>query len=837
MARSLRELIDYLLNEISLCGDFGASPFDVCRFINEFYDEATSHAPTAGAASPAQANAGLKESNADGPWPRQTVDRPFQEKVWTWLTRNPEVSVGKDREGNHLSLTEVEATHKGRGDAIAKSPFLRQSSRQSSAGGTEGDLKTRLTDHEITQVSSEATEGLQVFVSTSRMWLAVAGHERDDARVPPLEFTLLSIIAMHKGRGIAQPELTRLSGQDKRSVPKRTDKLARNGYIEKKAVHFKSTRTSLCTLQRFVGTADVTNDEEDHTLYDFKAILDRLFGILKECQVITRDDLKEYMDMKARKPRKILGRALRKLERIGCLEKVRAVSQYNDILRSKHVSFRLIREPTEEDFRLFYEDSRALVAFLNKGDDDEEGEKDGEEETEGVTPQWTPDRPFYNQIYTLIEASGTQGMTNLEIVKSSVGIFYRRSIEATMNRLVETWPSAQPLHLRKFAIVRDSALQGTVSHYIHYTFNNFQKLLDEGKVARDAIEQVFPTSNKSRKGTQIAPLGAIPDLDEYGFPLNDRPAGLVKGGSASLRECLEVVKPTPPPITRWQPRVERRADGTREVVLDRPHHASIRVDRDAVRHAEVSDAEEVGAATTTEGGSSGRKRRASHMEEDQETLEPLGSRKKAKAIKAAEPMSEKEKLEVLGMDMTWTEYAALVIPRPTAGAYLTSFGKRRPTGHAQGRPRKSRILIVKSERLREFEWFKEAEPSVAIASQESIAEETRETQRSQPEDRRLSMRKRKRVQYEEPSPEMEEQEVVVVDHMESADVEEVSDHSPKRGRPRKDKNVRRSVQAASTTTQSTEQMATISDETPGYAASAAGVVSVEEVREAKAAIP
>lgn len=824
----------------------------MCRFINEYYDEATNPNPAADAdatAAPASASAsapaehastssGQAESvqggsNVDEIPMKQLVDRPFQEKVWTWLTRNPEVSVGENREGNQLSLTEVEATHKRSGDANARSAFLRQSSRQPSAAGAGA------ASDEPAQSSSEATEGLQVFVSTSRMWLAVAGHERDDARVPPLEFALLSIIAMHKGKGIAQPELTRLSGQDKRSVPKRTDKLARNGYIEKKAVHFKSTRTSLCTLQRFVGTAEATNDEEDHSLYDFKAILDKLFGILKECKVITRDDLKEYMDMKERKPRKILGRALRKLERIGCLEKVKAVSQYNDILKSKHLSIRLIREPTEEDLRLFYEDSRALVAFLNKGDNDDEGEKDGEDETEGFTPHWTPDRPFYNQIYSLIEASGTQGMTNLEIVKSFVGMFYRRPTETTMNRLVEAWPYAQPLNLRKFAIIRDSALHGTISHYVHYTFDNFQKLVDEGKASRDAVEQVFPMSNKSRKGTSIAPLDAVPELDQYGFPLNEKPAGLVKNGSASLRECLEIAKPTSMPITRWQPRLVWQPDGTGEVVMDNPHYSTMRADRGSDRPGDedqstVADEGEAGAAVQRP--TAGEKRGVPHME-DEEHMESVSSRKRAKIAEPPKEMSEKEHLESLGMDMTWTEYAALVIPRPTPGAYLTPFGKRRPTGHARGRPRKSRILIIKSARLKEFEWFTapepEPEPQAATGPEDTITTESiGGAQPSETEDRRVSMRKRKRVQYTEPSPELAEQETVVADQpIPDMDSVEVSEQHPKLDRPRKGKGGRRSIPTSPLSTQPSEQVATVSGEATVSATTASEPALMETDRD------
>ncbi|KAI5284138.1 hypothetical protein KEM54_001565, partial [Ascosphaera aggregata] len=879
MAPSFNELIDYLLNEISLCGDFGrflvissalkddemgqavlgphkqpsevnatqkimfflfgcatgrtlhctqslwlltivwlgASPFDICRFIKEFYDEVSSCVPADAAQESAQdAVREVMDSHHSPSSMRQLVDRAFLETVWTWLTGNPEVSVGRRREGNNLTLSEVEATHKDKGDVSARSSFLRQSPRKSLTAETRDDEQPNSSTTENSNAVSDYTEGSHVFVSTSRMWLAVAGHERDDARLPPLEFALLSIIAMHKGKGIAQPELTRLSGQDKRSVPKRTDKLAQKGYIEKKAVHFKSTRTSLCTLQRFAGITEADTDEHDHSLYDFKAILDKLFSILKECQVITRDDLKEAMGMTDRKSRKILMRALKKLERIGCLERVKAVSQYSDILKSKHLSIRFIREPTKEDSRLFFEDSRALVDFLSRGEDEGEGDKDGEEETEGSTPQWTPDRPFYNQLYLLIEESGTRGMTNLEIVKSSVGIFYRRPIEATMNRLVEAWPSAQPLHLRKFVIVRDSALHGTISHYVHYTFENFMKLLDEGKVSKDALEQVFPAPNQRKKESRIAPLDAVAELDQYGFPRNERPTGLCRNGNASLRECLEVVKPVPTPITKWQPQIVRRPDGTREVVLDQAHHATIRRGRDIIGHEDslrASIAELEGAA---EGSSTAQKRKVPDDEEEG-TARLSPAQKRARRLDLGEERSEKERLEALGMDMTWTEYAVLAIPRPTAGAYLTPFGKKRPTGHARGRPRKSRILIVKSEKLREFEWFTNElshtsplpqETDDTTAPEESLQAQKGETDQSDNYHRGHSTRKRKRTHNEEPIGDVGEKTGTGEEQAQDQDVEQPDELRSKRGKHHPDEDLRRPIEIANSSIQKLSEAST-----------------------------
>lgn len=97
-----------------------------------------------------------------------------------------------------------------------------------------------------------STVGPRMYVSQNRTWQAVAGHSIDLQKVPGMQFVLLSIIAAKGANGILQPELTKLSGQDKRSVPGRTDELAQAGYIEKKPVQAGTVRTSLLVHKRFV---------------------------------------------------------------------------------------------------------------------------------------------------------------------------------------------------------------------------------------------------------------------------------------------------------------------------------------------------------------------------------------------------------------------------------------------------------------------------------------------------------------------------------------------------------------------------------------------------------
>lgn len=336
------------------------------------------------------------------------VDRRFQEKVWSWLAKNPEVSIGENGECNALSLSDVER-------------------RVNDAPNSEHTAQNQI----------------RVFVSKERTWLAITGHEPDENKLLATEFALLSIIASRKADGIAQTELVKLSGQDKRSVPKRTDQLQQKGYIEKRAVQIKSTRTSLCTLRKFMqaeqSSTETTKDQSSGQpqVIDYKEFSKQLFSILREHEIISRVDLKKILGFADRWRWRILSRALRKFERIGVLKRVKAMSQFSENDKHYFACVKLIREPTEKDLELFHEFSRGISTNLEQDDNaelDEDVEPTDatrespllnngemlnvmkrEEETDEagrILPLWTPDQTIHNLILDVVENAGTEGIMN-----------------------------------------------------------------------------------------------------------------------------------------------------------------------------------------------------------------------------------------------------------------------------------------------------------------------------------------------------------------------------------------------------------------------------------------
>lgn len=218
------------------------------------------------------------------------VDRPFLEQAWKWLTARPEIRLGGHPSHKGLTLSEVEARNAAIGGSKCFKP-VSQSLQQDPIGAaclepglfnnvhngldvqhpklaisadttslhevsrdTAKDPVTHPTDVQHVQPSkasagrraskkpTKATKAstheseIRLYASENRMWHALTGHGPDTQKIKPLEFACLSGIAASGVDGIYQSDLVKRTGQDKRSIPLRTDRLFESGYIQKKRV-------------------------------------------------------------------------------------------------------------------------------------------------------------------------------------------------------------------------------------------------------------------------------------------------------------------------------------------------------------------------------------------------------------------------------------------------------------------------------------------------------------------------------------------------------------------------------------------------------------------------
>lgn len=173
---------------------------------------------------------------------------------------------------SYLARSQTETIHPSleSPDADDKHPDHVEPGRRRKLRGPRKIPKGVRADEPIFAEPPASITGPRLFASQNRVWKSITGHSIDLKKVPAMEFTLLCIITTRGPSGISQPELVEISGQDKRSVPKRTDELAKKGYIDKKPMQHGKLRTSLLVHKRFI--------KEGHFLKEPQSI-DDVFGV------------------------------------------------------------------------------------------------------------------------------------------------------------------------------------------------------------------------------------------------------------------------------------------------------------------------------------------------------------------------------------------------------------------------------------------------------------------------------------------------------------------------------------------------------------------------------
>jgi len=286
--------------------------------------------------------------------------------------------------------------------------------------------------------SANVGGAMRIYVTEERMWLAICGHSKDVMKVLETEFVLLSIIATHREGGILQADLVKESGQDKRSVPKRTDMLRDKGYIEKRAVSLKGMKTSRLLHRKFAsnGVSNLftpefasleSHGDVRHEMRDLYVLVRGLFAVLKEKTIVTRTDLKKELAMTTKWHSRTLQKIIDKFEAIGCVRRVKAASEASKKVRYYFNCVKLIREPSEHDMKSFESAGNRLViesgveeTYLENEDDPSEaiarptsGTVENQlQEIGRVVPQWNPDRILVNSLLDVVHWAGIQGFTN-----------------------------------------------------------------------------------------------------------------------------------------------------------------------------------------------------------------------------------------------------------------------------------------------------------------------------------------------------------------------------------------------------------------------------------------
>ena len=171
-------------------------------------------------------------------------------------TTQPDVASGSLEAQEHLIPSQT--------NHVGPAKKSRTKAAQAEKPGTRAPPKNVTT-------KSTAEPVIRLYTSRNRMWHAITGHGPDETRVKVFDFACLSVIAAHGPKGILQHNLISITGQDKRSLPSRTDRLRDGGYIVKKpeitwvGEPRRRLHTSRCTLARYANDKVIADEKTDPT--------------------------------------------------------------------------------------------------------------------------------------------------------------------------------------------------------------------------------------------------------------------------------------------------------------------------------------------------------------------------------------------------------------------------------------------------------------------------------------------------------------------------------------------------------------------------------------------
>ncbi|KIV87639.1 hypothetical protein PV11_03171 [Exophiala sideris] len=568
MAKSLDDLIEFLLDQIAISGSRGLSINEIASFATSFYkpanDENESHIPDDTSAT------------------NVTVDRRLLERIWTWLGRHADVSIGDGNRYNQTSLSQVALEFPGYLDAALNNDTTQPIDKLPDPSNPENASESPKA--KTGKRRTRAVEGPRFRVTEERVYQAICGHLPDIAKVGPLEFDLLSHIAVTRSAGILQGELVRASGQDKRSVPKRTDALQRKGYILKEVVYQRGTRTSRLSLKKFAASLGAPSDQAERgsTIRD---AVRRVFDVLSEQPLVPQRTIAEALNLNSPAEVAVLMKIIRRLDRLKCVKRVRTATGPSATSGDLQNYVQILHSLEPDDLENFDTDSLSLDQTIEQlsARPESESQVDSptlaglsedqteEEQTVAHLARWNPDRLMPNVVHDAALLSGHDGLTNTTSRQLVTGLFVRRTMESLLMRISCRSLVVQPPHLRHLAIVRRVTINDGVSQYNHYPWHTFCELVDEKGFDTSQIpgaKQALKSGEQNRLDIESngQPSDAM-KTDEFGFPYQDSIPLQVNSGEADFSTLLKSVAAGDFIPRIGEPIVIQQADGNFAISL------------------------------------------------------------------------------------------------------------------------------------------------------------------------------------------------------------------------------------------------------------------------------
>ncbi|KAI5953059.1 TFC3 [Candida theae] len=301
-------------------------------------------------------------------------------------------------------------------------------------------------------------------------------------------YQLLQEIARHGAKGTWASDLSEATGQDKRSMTGRLNKLEEAGLIVKEHRFYEAKRihSTWAVHYKFGDASKSKNGDEEEDGFDHTPVKMRKFimNSLKQAQ----NNIRTFRDMKVElkmnrhsQAARLFGSVIENLCDNGFIERIDVQDQAHPA--RKLYALRLVKDLPSSIVEGGYESWENLsTKTAQHYENIFDGDAVTEDDEHYLTASFNDIFPLTAQVYEAVKSSGTQGITAKEIVTSISGDIKHRQITRLLENNtdflykdggLEALLPYPPEH-RSTAIVKQSESDGRLKFYRYYSVDNFK---------------------------------------------------------------------------------------------------------------------------------------------------------------------------------------------------------------------------------------------------------------------------------------------------------------------------------------------------------------------------
>ncbi|KAK3680053.1 hypothetical protein LTR78_000430 [Recurvomyces mirabilis] len=718
MALEVEELVEKLVVEVALTGTYGFKTHHLAeriRTLNRIYRN-TATTPNDNSTRTDNGNVELDAASLDDVWQRLETHDDIDSKI---SRRRQEQEV-----------------------AVATEP-------------STGDADRPVEPSPATSKNGPARPN-RIFATEKRMWLELTGHAVDKQRVPLFEFESLSVVGAFGAAGVQQGRVRDITGQQKQSLPARTDSLARKGLLLKTPICVFHTESSLLRLTRLVNATENDSfsdakrpvtcfDNRDRLVADVAALVEQAVPLLKQQpgHIMALRDLGHAFGFYQNNfdGTTVLLRAMRRIVDAGCVQrvvaKVASGQGSDDEGEGSIRCVQLLRELSSDEKSLLLNPRlnatvkprkprnhrRVIYDELDESEEEPASGSGSDEEELHVSIEHTPQRkrlrqPHYKRSALPQDTPSKPHQHTLtesrKVARPTTHFAPSMPLASLLVRYIKTAGQGgitiSDLRLKISAAVSDRAIEQTLAVLVDQTSSTHKQTVH-------VMDTTHSTDNVPRYRIYIAEQDGRPNikdvgqattnptrtLDRWGFTEPESERFVHGHGGATLSECRPATTGSDAAvINRCVPQsflegADTTADDTPVPDVSQPRTPKAIV-RPRMTSQKDQEAFELWAARTAKGLA-----RLSAAKES-----PLSAKSRENGVVTNSYHTLASEIPETAIAEHITEIEADLLSRSRSGLYINPPGAKETKAQfyvQRGRPRLAMIAVLKSERLKSKTWF------------------------------------------------------------------------------------------------------------------------------------